>query len=66
MNQTKKRLSIINFAISITDIETIQLQVLKLGMLKTDEKIQEIITAIQTENYAQAQRLIAVYIEALY
>ncbi|OYY57685.1 MAG: hypothetical protein B7Y52_00200, partial [Sulfurovum sp. 28-43-6] len=64
MNQTKKRLSIINYAISITDIETIQLQVLKLGMLKTDEKIQAIIKAIQTESYAQAQRLIAEYIEA--
>ncbi len=64
MNQTKKRLSIINYAISITDIETIQLQVLKLGMLKTDEKIQTIIRAIQAENYAQAQRLIAEYIEA--
>ena len=64
MNQTKKRLSIINYAISITDIETIQLQVLKLGMLKTDEKIQMIIRAIQAENYAQAQRLITEYIEA--
>lgn len=64
MNQTKKRLSIINFAISITDIETIQLQVLKLGLLKTDEKIQNIITMIQAENYAQAQGLITAYMEA--
>ncbi len=64
MNQTKKRLSIINHAISITDVETIQLQVLKLGLLKTDEKIQEIITMIQAENYGQAQRLITRYIEA--
>lgn len=63
MNQTKKRLSIINYAISITDIETIQLQVSKLRMLQTDEKIQEIIAVIQGENYAQAQRLIAQYIE---
>lgn len=63
MNQTKKRLSIINYAISITDIETIQLQVSKLRMLQTDEKVQEIIAAIQRENYAQAQRLIAQYIE---
>ncbi|WP_309498722.1 hypothetical protein [Sulfurovum sp.] len=63
MNQTKKRLSIINYAISITDIETIQLQVSKLRMLKTDEKIQEIIAIIEEENYAQAQRLIALYIE---
>jgi len=63
MNQTKKRLSIINHAISITDVETIQLQVLKLALLKTDEKIQEIVTAIQAENYAQAQGLINQYIE---
>ena len=64
MNQTKKRLSIINHAISITDVETIQLQVLKLALLKTDVKIQEIVTAIQAENYAQAQGLINQYIEA--
>lgn len=63
MNQTKKRLSIINFAISITDIETIQLQILKLCLLKTDEKIQNIITMLQAENYAQAQGLITTYIE---
>jgi len=63
MNQTKKRLSIINHAISITDVETIQLQVLKLALLKTDIKIQEIVTMIQAENYAQAQGLINQYIE---
>jgi len=63
MNQTQKRLSIINYAISITDVETIQLQVLKLSLLRTDIKIQEIITAIESENYAQAQGLITQYIE---
>jgi Sel1 repeat len=63
MNQTKKRLSIINHAISITDVETIQLQVLKLALLKTDLRIQEIVTMIQAENYAQAQGLINQYIE---
>lgn len=63
MNQTKKRLSIIKIAISITDIETIQLQILKLGLLKTDEKIQNIISVLQAENYAQAQGLITTYIE---
>jgi hypothetical protein len=63
MNQTKKRLSIINLAISITDIETIQLQILQLGPLRTDEKIQEIITALKAENYVQAQGLITDYIE---
>jgi len=63
MNQTKKRLSIINLAISITDIETIQLQILKLALIKTDEKIQKIISVLQAENYAQAQGLISTYIE---
>lgn len=64
MNQTKKRLSIIKHAISITDVETIQLQVVKLALLKTDLKIQEIIAEIQAENYAKAQGLIKQYIEA--
>jgi len=63
MNQTKKRLSIINLAISITDIETIQLQILQLGPLRADEKIQEILNTLKSENYAQAQGLIATYIE---
>ena len=63
MNQTKKRLSIIKLAISITDIEAIQLQILKLSPLKTDEKIQEIIAGLQAENYAQTQALITTYIE---
>lgn len=63
MNQTKKRLSIIKIAISITDIDSIQLQILKLGQLRTDEKIQEIIQMLQAENYAQAQGLITTYIE---
>jgi len=63
MNQTKKRLSIIKLAISITDIETIQLQILKLSPLKTDLKIQEIIAGLQAENYAQTQALITTYIE---
>lgn len=63
MNQTKKRLKIIKLAISITDIETIQLQILKLGLLRTDEKIKEIISALRLENYAQAQALITTYIE---
>ena len=63
MNQTQKRLSIINLAISMTDIETIQLQILKLGLLKTDTRIQEIISVLQAENYAKAQRLIKAYID---
>jgi len=63
MNQTKKRLTIINLAISMTDIETIQLQILKLGPLKSDENIQEIIHTLYDENYAQAQALIKTYID---
>jgi len=63
MNQTKKRLKIIKLAISITDMETIQLQILKLSALKTDVKIQEIIDGLQAENYAQTQALITSYIE---
>ena len=63
MNQTKKRLKIITLAISITDIETIQLQIYKLSPLKTDLKIQEIVAGLQAENYAQTQALINTYIE---
>jgi len=63
MNQTKKRLSIIKHAISITDVETIQLQVVKLALLKTDLKIQEIVAELQAENYAKAQGLIQQYID---
>jgi hypothetical protein len=63
MNQTKKRLNIIKLAISITDIETIQLQILKLTPIKTDTNIQEILTLLQAGNYAQAQALISHYID---
>jgi hypothetical protein len=63
MNQTKKRLNIIKLAISITDIETIQLQILKLTPIKTDTNIQEILTVLQAGNYAQAQALISNYID---
>jgi len=63
MNQTKKRLNIIKLAISITDIETIQLQILKLTPIKTDTNIQEILTLLQAGTYAQAQALISHYID---
>lgn len=63
MNQTQKRLSIIKLAISITDLETIQLQMLKLAPLKSDSKIQKILTLLQAESFAQAQALITEYIE---
>lgn len=64
MNQTKKRLAIIKLAISVTDTETIQLQVLKLSLLKTDTKIQEILSVLEKQNYVQAQKLISAYIES--
>jgi len=64
MNQTKKRLSIIKLAISITDIETIQLQILKLSPIQTDVKIQKILSLLQSQNYAQAQIVIGEYIES--
>ncbi len=63
MNQTKKRLQIINIAISLTDIETIQLQMLKLASLRHDEKLKEILAGLQAQNYAQSQALITQYIE---
>ena len=63
MNQTKKRLQIINIAISITDIETIQLQILKLASLRSDAKLKEILDGLQAQNYAQTQSLITKYIE---
>jgi hypothetical protein len=63
MNQTKKRLQIINIAISITDIETIQLQMLKLASLRSDPKLKEILSGLQAQNYAQTQALIKTYIE---
>ena len=64
MNQTKKRLAIIKLAISMTDTETIQLQILKLGMLKTDDKLNAILSLLEEKSYARAQKLISEYIES--
>ena len=63
MNQIKKRLTIIKLAISMTDMETIQLQMLKLTPIKTDAAIQKILSLLQAGNYAQAQVLITEYID---
>lgn len=63
MNQTQKRLHIIKLAISMTDLETIQLQILKLTPMKSDSKVQEILTLLQNESFAQAQARITDYIE---
>jgi len=62
MNQTQKRLQIINIAISITDIDTIQLQMLKLNQIKTDEELQDILSTLESRNYAKAQVLIQDYL----
>jgi hypothetical protein len=63
MNQTKKRLHIIKLAISITDIETIQLQILKLTPMQTDASIQEIISLLQKGSYVKSQELISIYMD---
>lgn len=63
MNQTKKRLHIIKLAISITDIETIQLQILKLTPMQTDASIQEIISLLQRGSYVKSQELISIYMD---
>jgi hypothetical protein len=63
MNQTKKRLTIINLAISMTDEETIRDQIVRLDSLKSDEKLQEILRLLRAQNYGQAQRHIQTYLE---
>ena len=64
MNQIQKRLGIINNAISITDAETIQLQLLKLlKFRKTDTAVEEIIDTLTSENFVKAQRLIQNYLQ---
>ncbi len=62
MNQTKKRLHIIKLAISITDTDCIQHQLLKLSQLKSDPKLQKILAMLHAKNYGQAQGMIIDYI----
>lgn len=66
MNQTKKRLAIIKIAISMTDTETIQLQILKLELHKTDNRMKDILKTLKEHNYAHAERLISSYLESDY
>jgi len=63
MNQIQKRLNIIKLAISLTDLETIQLQILRLSSLKGNTEIEDIMTLLQSGGYGQAQALITDYIE---
>ncbi|MDD3591256.1 MAG: hypothetical protein PHO65_01280 [Sulfurovum sp.] len=53
----------IKLAISIRDIETIQLQISNLRLLRADPKIQKIIDALESESYAQSQVLIQEYMD---
>ena len=62
MNQINKRLSIIHLAISINDTDTIQLQVIKLGLLQKDVEVEEIMEVLKAQNYVQAQGLIDLYL----
>ena len=62
MNQIKKRLEIIKIAISMTDTETIRLQMLKLEPFEMDDELAEILSLLHNKNYAQAQALITNYI----
>ena len=66
MNQTKKRLSIIELAISITDIETIKLQMTQLDPLRINDRIDEILSHLEKEDYAHAQNLISIYTEEVH
>jgi hypothetical protein len=64
MNQIKKRLSIINLAISMTDDETIRDQIDKLKSLKSDENLQKILSLLRSQQYGQAQRHIQTYLDS--
>ncbi len=57
LGQIGKRLQIIKIAISLTDDETIQLQRSKLRLYK-NESLNNILSVIDDENYAQASNLI--------
>jgi hypothetical protein len=61
MNQMQKRLEIIKIAISMTDEETIRLQLLKLEHFEDDSNLGEIIAQLKQKYYAKAQVLITEY-----
>ncbi len=58
LGQIGKRLQIIKIAISLTDDETIQLQRSKLRLYKNNSLLNNILSVIDDENYAQASNLI--------
>ncbi len=61
MNQMQKRLEIIKIAISMTDEETIRLQLLKLDHFEDDNDLSEIISLLKQKYYAKAQEMISKY-----
>jgi len=61
MNQIQKRLEIIKIAISMTDEETVKLQLLKLEYFENDKELSEIIVLLKQKYYAKAQSLIIQY-----
>ena len=62
LGQIGKRLQIIKIAISITDDETINMQRSKLRLHKNDKLLNNILSVLDDENYAQASNLIDRYI----
>lgn len=61
MNQMQKRLEIIKMAISMTDEDTIKLQLLKLEHFENDNDLGEIIALLKQKHYAKAQEMICSY-----
>ena len=66
LGQIGKRLQIIKIAISITDDETINIQRSKLRLHKNDKLLDNILSVLDDENYAQASNLIDRYIHGPY
>ena len=66
LGQIGKRLQIIKIAISITDDETINMQRSKLRLHKNDKLLDNILSVLDDENYAQASNLIDRYIHGPY
>ncbi len=66
LGQIGKRLQMIKIAISITDDETINMQRSKLRLHKNDKLLDNILSVLDDENYAQASNLIDRYIHGPY
>lgn len=66
LNQIEKRLQIVKTAISLTDEETIHMQLSKLRLYKNDKQLENILSVLDDENYVQASNLIDRYIHGPY